>query len=210
MGKYDKVIHRLPKFVAADAAWIEKVDAVKQELLRRIGEESREEALADVHRRLEDARENVKVLEDELTALTGSGVADPEEDPIPMPFTATAVAVAYASARARKDRLSKLESDINLEIEALAQILSERYEIEGVKTIGIASGYKISVQIEPYASVEDRDLLREWAMSEGLERSLTLPWQTVNAIAKERLVNGQPEPPGVKLFQKEKLVMRKS
>ncbi len=68
----------------------------------------------------------------------------------------------------------------------------------------------MNVQHEPYAQVTDRDAVREWAITSGLERSLTLPWQTLNSHMKELLVLGEPLPKGVKIWSRTKISFRKA
>jgi hypothetical protein len=43
-----------------------------------------------------------------------------------------------------------------------------------------------------------------WAIEEGLERSLQLPWPMLNSIVKKRLHAGQAEPPGTSVWTKSK------
>lgn len=74
----------------------------------------------------------------------------------------------------------------------------------------LANGDKIEVRAEPYAAIEDRDKVREWAIKEGLERLLALPWQTLNDQMKQRLLKGESEPDGVKAFYINKIVFTRN
>jgi hypothetical protein len=67
----------------------------------------------------------------------------------------------------------------------------------------------VGLQFEPYAVVKDKDAARLWAMANGFERTLQMPWQTLNAEVKERLLNGLAEPDGVVAHSKPKLVRRR-
>lgn len=124
--------------------------------------------------------------------------------------SAVNLAEAYMEWRAKRDALKEELETINLHVEAISQMLCSSYEDEGVTSLKLASGFSISVQVEPYAIVKDREALRLWAIANGLERSLTLPWQTTNGIAKERLLSGEPEPDGVETYAKNKIVQRKA
>jgi hypothetical protein len=57
--------------------------------------------------------------------------------------------------------------------------------------------------------VEDKQAYRNWCVENGYEEALCLPWQTTNAITSERLVEGLPEPTGVKSFKQTIVVVRK-
>jgi hypothetical protein len=98
---------------------------------------------------------------------------------------------------------------VNLLLEAYQQLLTEEYEIEGVDSLAIDGFGTVRTQPEPYAQVEDRDKFRQWCIEAGLERSLALPWQTTNALTKQRLMEGLPEPDGVKATVKTKIVFTK-
>lgn len=131
-----------------------------------------------------------------------------ENDPLKM-RSAAALASEYRRLRDAKDEVEKVESRLNLEIEAISQLLVEQYEADGTSSIALATGGSVSTQLEPYAQVTDRDVVREWAVKEGLERQLALPWQTANALVKDRLLKGEPEPPGMKAYVRTKIVLRR-
>src|SRR4249920_5866 len=95
-----------------------------------------------------------------------------------VPHQATSYAQLHLYARLRKERLKVLIKEMNLEIEAINQLLIDQYEVEDVTMIKLETGTSIGTQVEPYAQVVNRDLFREWCIANGLERSLMLPWQT--------------------------------
>lgn len=115
-------------------------------------------------------------------------------------LSATHVAALYLVTRDEKDALKEQLSEVDLRLTTLEQLITERFETEDVTNIRLTSGALINVQNEPYAAVEDRDLNRRWAIDSGLERSLMLPWMTLNSHVKELLSLGEPIPPGVKLW----------
>lgn len=117
----------------------------------------------------------------------------------------------YAMLRKMQDELKAQMSDVNIAIEATSQLLidSHKRQEEGWGAYGAApncltavNGDKVRIDVEPYATVVDKDANREWAIKQGLERLLSLPWQTINSVAKKLLLAGEPEPPGVKTFKK--------
>jgi hypothetical protein len=126
-------------------------------------------------------------------------------------FKETPVALAqdYQTLRAAESQLEAELKELRLTLEATAQMLVDQYEAEGTTSVRLMDGASVSVQVEPYAVVKDRDAHRAWAIANGLERLMALPWQTTNSITKERLLAGLPEPDGVESYAKTKLVLRK-
>lgn len=105
--------------------------------------------------------------------------------------------------------------DVNLELKALSQLLVESQEngAEGwglygasPNTLRLINGDTVRTQPEPYTATEDRDLLRQYFIDAGMSRILAPPWQTVNALNKERLLNGEAELPGTKLYLQTKVI----
>lgn len=124
-------------------------------------------------------------------------------------FTVTELIKKYAWWRLKKKELEAREKEINKTIEAIVNLLIPMYEMEGVSSMRIAeTGQTISVQEEPVAKVLDRDKFQAWCIENDLGRSLQLPYQTTNALVKDRLLNGQPEPDGVEAYTFSKVVLR--
>lgn len=120
------------------------------------------------------------------------------------------LAIDYVNLRSQEDELNEQLKEIRLRKAAVEQMLLDKMEDNGLDSMRLATGQSVSAQPEPYAQVVDRDALLSWVKANGLERSLTLPWQTVNSLTKERLMNGDSEPDGVTVFNKAKLVLRKA
>lgn len=168
-GKYEKVIHTLPRTFAVEPGQQDKIDAVK----RAVVENWREENFRN--------------------------------DGTP---PASYLAREWADLRTLKDSLEAQLSDANTQIDAFTQMMVDQYEAEGIEKLHLDTGEAPRVQYEPYASVENADTFRSWCIKSGYERSLQLPWQTRTAIAKEHLLNGEPLPPGLKVWNKPKIVKR--
>lgn len=131
---------------------------------------------------------------------------------------AVLIAGDYVTLRAKEAELKAELSKIHLAMEALEQLLTESQEIQaagwgdyGVKenALRLPTGETIRVQPEPYAYVKDKEAFRQWAIANGYERQMTLPWQTTNTLVKERLLQGEPEPDGCEAFCKTKIVLVK-
>lgn len=124
-----------------------------------------------------------------------------------MPPGASLLVAEYIQERKEKDQI---EADLyrqNLRIEALSQLIIDQYEAEGISTLKLADNSSVRTQPEPYTAVKDREVFRKWCIEAGYANQMALPWQTTNAIAKDRLLKGLPEPEGCQVFVKTKLVM---
>lgn len=129
--------------------------------------------------------------------------------------SASGLAHQYALLRDLKNKIEDDLSATNLQLEAYTQMLVESNNSDDPEwgqygatqtTLRLVTGDKIEVRKEPYAQVVDKDANRKWAMEQGLERMLSLPWQTVNSLTKEALLKGEAEPEGVKAYVKTKIV----
>jgi hypothetical protein len=115
----------------------------------------------------------------------------------------------YAWFRKQKKELDEKEKALNILVEALVHLIIPIYEEQGVSSMKIAdTGQTISVQEEPVAKVVDREVFRQWCVANDLEKSLQLHSSTTNALVKERLLAGEPEPPGVEAYTFSKVVLR--
>jgi hypothetical protein len=194
-GKYANVIDRLPRSFGTEPDYQAKVNAVKKQII--------ENAMPETHLDTEtilkwqhDIHKELIELAKLLVLATGGTIQGSE------------LARVYRDLRGIKDMLEGHVSNINLLIEAHAQMLSEQYEVEGIKSLALNDGIggTVRVQYEPMAKVVDRDAFREWCIKEGLERQLMLPWQTTNKLTKEALLNGEAEPDGVTAESRPKFV----
>lgn len=115
----------------------------------------------------------------------------------------------YMELRDEKAKAEEVVKDINVDLDAVQELIANQFEAEGVEALRTTEGL-LSMYVEPYTSVEDHDALREWCIKQGLERSLQLPWQTVNSLTKQLLEDGKPEPDGVTIFAKTKFRLARS
>lgn len=125
--------------------------------------------------------------------------------------TAAMLAEMYKAKRLEKAAHEEKEHKLNTDIEALTQLIIDAYEEEGVDMLRLTSGGKVSTKIEPYAQVKDKQAYLEWLLGDpDLRRSLSLPWQTTNALVKHKLEDEEELPPGIGVFRKTSLVFHKS
>jgi len=205
MGKYDEVLKKLTKLPVeiryqefGGQKYQAKVDEVKSTILTAPSEE-----IAHlVHESTQDQRdEKLRTIITEINTLSRMFY-----DACGHLRWASRLSEGYAEVRKAKDALKESLSGLNLVLNAYEQLVIEQLEVEGTTGLTLTNGDKIRSQPEPHAKVEDPDAFREWCVKEGLERSLQLPWGTTNSMTKERLLNGDPEPPGVKAYSRDKIV----
>lgn len=125
------------------------------------------------------------------------------------------LAEAYIALRHEKKAVEKQLYDVNLRIEAHEQLLAESQERGGAgwgeygvkeNALRLSSGDTVRIQREPYGQVRDKEAFRLWCIANGYERQLQLWPTTMNAVCKERLMVGEPEPDGCETFAKTKVV----
>lgn len=181
-SKFAGVINNLPRMLGTEPAYQEKVEIVKQQIKAEPDFSPVSSALAKRYRALRGDESSVAlVAPDRMEALI---------------------------AEFGKEGIEAILSAINLRIEAVSQMMVASFEAEDITTVKNASdGFTVRVQYEPYAQVTDKAAFYEWCQKNGLGKAMTLPWQTTNAITKERLLAGEPEPAGVTAHAKTKIVL---
>ncbi len=118
------------------------------------------------------------------------------------------LARAWRELRGREKALKEKLSGVELALVAYEQLIENAYEEVGITSLKFKEGGSVSLEFVPHATVTDREKFRRWCIDEDLTNSLMLPFQTLNALTKERLLDGQNEPPGVKAFVRTKFVLR--
>lgn len=114
----------------------------------------------------------------------------------------------YVAARREK---AALEIDLSLletQIAAYSYLFVQRMEEDDVTALPFTDGVSLGSSVEPYPNVKDREALYKWIKESGQEDLLTLNYQTLASITKQRLIDGESLPPGVEVFMKDKLSAR--
>jgi hypothetical protein len=116
----------------------------------------------------------------------------------------------YVEKRAELDGLNAQVKTLTLEIEAITRLMVEHMEEEGQSNITFEDGISIGHSVEPYPFVEDQSKLLQWVKDNKMEAMLTLNYQTMSSLVKERLEGkvNEPLPDGVNVFMKDKLSCR--
>lgn len=116
----------------------------------------------------------------------------------------------YVGVRDQIDAHNVQLKQLNLEEEALTRLMVERFEEAGVHKVDFDNGTQIGISVEPYPYVSDQKAFMGWIKEKGLESMLTLNYQTMASLVKERLEGKvkEPLPAGVEVFMKDKLSCR--
>lgn len=204
-GKYAHIVSSLPRSFGSideDPSSSEKVAAVKAAILQPVTEEEAKkdeltsEAIEDL---VMEVSAMLKVINDGLIR----GVAKR--------MNAGTVAKMYRDIRKVKNAMDEQEKTLNIIKAAYEQVLVDQYEAEGMTNLSLDDyiGGAVRYELQPHGAVKDKDANREWAMKSGLERSLSLPWQTINALTKQALLDGLDPPDGVEVTARVKVVYTK-
>ena len=121
-----------------------------------------------------------------------------EPDFIPGHLSASGLTKEYTLLRREKDDIEATLSDCQVRLDAVFQMMCEQFEVEGTKAITLENGDNVRIQPKIYASVVDAEAFRLWCLEQGLERQMTLHPQTAKSLINQRLLEGDPEPPGTK------------
>lgn len=201
-SKYAGIIETLPRSLGTDPDFQEKVNAIKRQILEPPSDsttpEDRQELSGEA---LEDLLLEVKALQ--------SVINDALIHSLGGKLQAYRLAKIYRDIRIMKSAFEDQEKVTNVLLEAYKQLLVDQYEVEGISSLKLDNGSSIRTQPEPHAQVTDKDANRKWAIENGLENSLSLPWQTVNALTKEALLQGNEPPDGVTAVSITKVVYTK-
>lgn len=209
-GKYDHLLPNLPKTHGTEAKYQDRVEAQKKEL-----------------RKCQTCKDLSAELQASCIACNGNGRRK---------LTPELMGVLFAQQRARKELVELTLSAVNCELEALTQMLiaSQEQNESGWGAYGAAdnalrltSGDGLRTQPEIYPVVFDKNAFRDWLVgltvfenetdeyraarlasfaANPLTSKLTLPIKELNDMVKDRLLRGQPEPPGVKVYVRTKIV----
>lgn len=106
----------------------------------------------------------------------------------------------YVQLRNLKQENEAARAVLQIEIDAVEDYIKEIFEREDVHKMTLETGETISTVPEPHAVTIDPDLMLKWVKEVGLEKSLQLPWQTLNSQLKQLLEHGKDVMPGVKPY----------
>lgn len=118
------------------------------------------------------------------------------------------LAALYAQRKQKKDDLEEQIGDLNVELEALSQLLVDAFENENIQKVELSSGASVYLSDGIYPSVEDREKLFAWIKQHKMSKLLSVNSQTLKGLVGEMLQDGKPAPAGVKVYLKTQARMR--
>lgn len=121
----------------------------------------------------------------------------------------TQLSLNYKSLRAEKDALEEKVKDINIKLAAHENALVQWLETAGLTQMKNDNGDTFFIKDTPYTAVEDREKWMTYIHETRQEELLSVHYATMNAIVSDRLKNGQPVPPGLKVYIKSGITMRR-
>lgn len=121
--------------------------------------------------------------------------------------------------RTEKERMEAFVEQTNAEIEAVNQELGQIFRQEGLQSFTLSeTGDQLYMSAAPHVSVKDREANRLWAIESGHQQLLQVPWQTLNAMQKDRIKEAMESGesveeavlPGCEVFMEYKIKLRKA
>ncbi len=212
-GKYDHILPHLPPIPPGDAEYQMKVETEK-ERLRQCPEcdGTGKRALT------------VRGLPDNATDYEPQHIAVTEDDP-PCGFCdgtgrrrmdAQMIAALYIIARADVATVEAAAFRANLELEAVSQLLIANNDTKkdpawgafgaSPNSIKMTNGDNIRLQGAPFPLPSDKAKFREWCFANGYRDKMVLPDKELSDLSKACLLNGQPQPDGVKAYVRTTIV----
>lgn len=121
-----------------------------------------------------------------------------------LPTTIKELGEVYLAFRAQKEELEAQAKELNITVEAAQQALVSLLEEQGLPKVTLEDGHTLSINDDVYTKVEDKVAFLQWLDENDLNDLLTVHYQTMNGLVKERFESKPPKPvpPGLKAFIK--------
>ena len=96
--------------------------------------------------------------------------------------------------REQTDNLDLQKQRLSERIEALGQVIADRWDKEGITSMNVEGLGTFSAQTKLYVSASDKELYHEWLRANNLETLIqpTVAPKTTEALVRERLEEGLP------------------
>jgi hypothetical protein len=202
-GKYDHILPHLPPLPPGDAEYQMKVETEK-ERLRQCPEcegTGKREMSTSLARVVSDTPK------DNCGFCGGTGRRR---------MDAQTIAALYIIARADVATVDAAAFRANLELEAVSQLLIANNDTKkdpawgsfgaSPNAIKLTDGDNIRLQGVPFPLPSDKAKFREWCFANGYRDKMVLPDKELSDLSKTRLLNGQPQPDGVKAYVRTTIV----
>lgn len=109
----------------------------------------------------------------------------------------------FAQTKRAKKKLEDKITALNVDLEALSQLLVDRLETEETQKVELRGGIVISLKDDPYPQVVDRRKIFAWIKQRRMVDLLSVHHQTLKGLINDALAAGRkPDVPGVEIFMK--------
>ena len=118
------------------------------------------------------------------------------------------LAIEHVRIRAEKARLEAELKSIQIEVEATQQELVDMMEAHDFTSVKVGVGVSIFIKDDIYCTVKDKPAFMKWISENDMEDLLSVNYQTMAAVTKGRIVEGQPVPDGIDTYFKQSIMVR--
>ena len=137
--------------------------------------------------------------------------------------TTDSLAREYLKRRTIKDKLKAELKLKNFDVQVIetlilgtfeeAEVSSLKFECNLTECYCKGSGHNVITIPEPYGQIDreknGKEVYRQWCIKQGLQKEMHLHPSKTQSLVKERLEAGRPTPPGLKLFNRTNVQLRK-
>ena len=117
------------------------------------------------------------------------------------------LAAQYAELRKQKDELEAELSTIQVDLDAVTQMMEAQFEVEGIDSMRMPGVGKVRLEPGIYPKVTDPEKFRQFCLADpDLSKKLTLHSSTAQSLIRKMLLAGEPEPPGTEAVVYNKVV----
>jgi hypothetical protein len=125
-------------------------------------------------------------------------------------LTKVDLAHELALDKAAKEDLENLVKARNLRIEAIQQLMNVQLEDEGVTSFKLPDGRTFFQKQDVYVSVDNKEEFYSWLEANpSFDDLWSVNYQTASSLVKSRIQDGVEVPPGIKVFVKETIQIRR-
>ena len=114
----------------------------------------------------------------------------------------------YNDLRTEKQALDAKLKELNTVLDVIERVVDTKLEDQDLESVTV-DGSRWTRSPEPYPNVVDKHALRAWAQ-EHMPDALNLAHGTLKSVVKDALDKNEPLPPGVSVYVKPGLSMRRS
>ena len=110
------------------------------------------------------------------------------------PLDTVALLRSLQETRERMDNLDLQKQRLSERIEAIGQVVADRWDAEGIASMNVEGLGTFSAQARLYVSASDKALYHQWLRDNNLESLIqpTVAPKTTEALVRERLEEGLP------------------